>query len=76
MQSIQFHRSQKLKSCDNCRHFNGDVITVIIIRNVKNFENLMELLDAFDQAGPSNSRSSNNGYNCGDPHNENHFFHV
>ena len=47
------------------RHFNDDIRTAIIIRNVKTFENLIELLDAFDQAGPSNASSGNNGRNLG-----------
>ena len=42
------------------RHFHDDIRTAIIIRNVKTFENLIELLDAFDQAGPSNINSDNN----------------
>ena len=42
--------------------------TAIIIRNVKTFENLIELLDAFDQAGPSNASSGNNGHNLGQNH--------
>ena len=45
------------------RHFHDDIRTAIIIRNVKTYENLIELLDAFDQAGPSNSSSGNNDYN-------------
>ena len=47
------------------RHFNDDIRTAIIIRNVRTFENLIELLDAFDQAGPSNASSGNNGRNLG-----------
>ena len=50
------------------RHCNDDIRMVIIIRNVKTFENLRELLDAFDQAGPSNENSGNNGYNLGQNH--------
>ena len=50
------------------RYFHDDVRTAIIIRNVKTFEDLMELLDAFDQAGPSNTNSGNNGYNLGQNH--------
>ena len=45
------------------RHFHDDIRTAIIMRNVKTYENLIELLEAFDQAGPSNSSSGNNGYN-------------
>ena len=45
------------------RHFHNDIRTAIIIRNIKTYENLIELLEAFDQAGPSNSSSGNNGYN-------------
>ena len=41
------------------RYFNDDSRTAIIIRNVKTFENLIELLDVFDQAGPSNGNSGN-----------------
>ena len=37
----------------------------IIIRNVKTFEDLIELLDEFDQAGPSNTNSGNNDYYYG-----------
>ena len=47
------------------RHFNDDIRTAIIIRNVKTFENLIELLDAFEQAGPSNANSGNNGHYLG-----------
>ena len=47
------------------RHFNDDIRTAIIIRNIKTFENLIELLDAFDQAGPSNASSGDNGRNLG-----------
>ena len=47
------------------RHFHEDVRTAIIIRNVRTFENLIELLDAFDQAGPSNTSSGNNGHYLG-----------
>ena len=47
------------------RHFNDDIRTAIIIRNVKTFEHLIELLDAFDQAGPSNASSGNNGHSLG-----------
>ena len=50
------------------RHFHDDVRTAIIIRNVKTFEDLMELLDAFDQAGPSNTNSGNNGHNLAQNH--------
>ena len=50
------------------RNFNDDTRTAIIIRNVKTFENLIELLDAFDQAGPSNGNSGNNSYNLGQNH--------
>ena len=35
------------------RHFLGDIRTAIIIINVKTHENLIELLDAFDQASLS-----------------------
>ena len=45
------------------RHFHDDIRTSIVIRNIKTYDNLIELLDAFDQAGPSNSNSGNNGYN-------------
>ena len=45
------------------RHFHDNIRTAVIIRNIKTFDNLIELLDAFDQAGPSNSNSGNNGYN-------------
>ena len=45
------------------RHFHDDIRTAIIIRNVKTYESFFELLDAFDQAGPSNSSSGNNRYN-------------
>ena len=45
------------------RHFHGDIRTAIIIRNIKTSGNLIELLDTFDQAGPSNTNSRNNGYN-------------
>ena len=50
------------------RNFHDDVRTEIIIRNVRTFENLIELLDAFDQAGPSNTSSGNNGHNFGQNH--------
>ena len=50
------------------RHFHDDVRTAIIIRNVKTFENLIELLDAFDQAGPSNTNSGNSGHNLAQNH--------
>ena len=50
------------------RHFHDDVRTTIIIRNVRTFENLIELLDAFDQSGSSNMNSDNNGYNLGQNH--------
>ena len=42
---------------------NDDVRTAIIIRSVKTFESLIVLLAAFDQASPSDSSSSNDGYN-------------
>ena len=45
------------------RHFHNDIRTAIIIRNIRTFENLIELLDTFHQAGPSNTNSGNNGYN-------------
>ena len=49
------------------RHFHDDVRTAIILINVRTFENLIELLDTFDQAGSSNASSSNNtrSYNLG-----------
>ena len=50
------------------RHFHDDVRTAIIIRNVKTFEDLMELLDAFDQAGPSNTNSGHNGHDVAQNH--------
>ena len=37
-----------------CRHYNDDIRTAMIIRNTKTYDNLIELLDAIDQAGPSN----------------------
>ena len=40
------------------RHLDDDVRTAIIIRNVKTYENLIELLDAYDL----NLSSGNNGY--------------
>ena len=40
------------------RNFHDDVRTAIITINVKTFEDLMKLLDAFDQAGPSNAKST------------------
>ena len=43
------------------RHFQDDIRTAIIIRNIKTYENFIELLDDFDQAGPSNSNSDDNG---------------
>ena len=51
-----------------CRHFDDDIWTAIIIRNIKTFENLIELLDASDQAGHSNTNSGNNGSNFGQSH--------
>ena len=43
------------------RHYNDDVRTAMIMRNIKTYDNLIELLDAFDQAGPSNLNNGNNG---------------
>ena len=50
------------------RHFHDDIRTAIIIRNIKTFEQLMELLDAFDQAGPSNANPGNNSHNLAQNH--------
>ena len=33
----------------------------MIIRNIKTYDNLIELLDAFDQAGPLNLNAGNTG---------------
>ena len=44
-------------------HFHDDATTAIIIRNVKTLQNLIELLDAFDEAGPSNASFDNNSCN-------------
>ena len=43
------------------RHYNDDIRTAMIIRNLKTYDNLIELLDAFDQAGSSNLNAGNNG---------------
>ena len=45
------------------RHYNDDIRTAIIIRNVKTHNNLIERLDIFDQAGPSSFHSGNNAIN-------------
>ena len=50
------------------RHFHDDIRTAIIIGNVKTFENLIELLDSFDQTSPSNANSGNNSYNLAQNH--------
>ena len=42
------------------RHYNDDIRTAMIIRNIKTYDNLIELLDAFAQAGPSNLKAGNN----------------
>ena len=43
------------------RHYSDDIRTAMIIRNIKAYDNLIELLDAFDQVRPSNFNAGNNG---------------
>ena len=50
------------------RHFHDDIRTVITIRNIKNFENLIGQLDGFDQAGPLIVNPGKNGYNLSQSH--------
>ena len=50
------------------KHVHEDIRTAIIIRNVKTFEDSIEMLGAFDQASPSNINSGNNGCNLGQNH--------
>ena len=43
------------------KHYGDDIRTTMIIRNINTDDNLIELLDAFDQAGSSNLNAGNNG---------------
>ena len=45
------------------RRFRDDIRISMIIRNTETYNDLIELLDAFDQTGPSNLNSNNNSYN-------------
>ena len=43
------------------KHYDDDIRTAMIIRNIKTYDHLIELLDAFDQVEPSNLNARNNG---------------